>query len=60
MQHQLINFGPIVDQNVEDMMNTERLEKDINRRERALHAFLQGRKLTQQEIHLAIGPNPVY
>ena len=60
MQHQLINFGPIVDQNVEDMIKTERLEKDINRRERALQAFLEGRKLTQREIDMAIDPNAVF
>jgi predicted transcriptional regulator len=35
-------------------------EKDITKREKALKAFLEGRKLTQDEIDFATDPNAVF
>ena len=35
-------------------------EKDLLRRENALKAFLEGRKLTEREINFATDPNAVF
>ena len=35
-------------------------EKDLVRRENALKAFLEGRKLTEREINFATDPNAVF
>ena len=35
-------------------------EKDLTRRENALKAFLEGRKLTQREVDFATDPNAVF
>ena len=35
-------------------------EKEIKRREIALKAFLEGRKLTQREVNFATDPNAVF
>jgi hypothetical protein len=35
-------------------------EKDLTKRENALKAFLEGRKLTQREVDFATDPNAVF
>jgi hypothetical protein len=35
-------------------------EKELTRRENALKAFLEGRKLTQREVNFATDPNSVF
>ena len=35
-------------------------EKDLTKRENALKAFLEGRKLTQREIDFETDPNAVF
>ena len=35
-------------------------EKDLTKRENALNAFLEGRKITQREVDFATDPNAVF
>jgi predicted transcriptional regulator len=57
---ELLNFENQFDKYKEYFDSVKKAEKDINRREKALQANLQARKLTQREINFATDPNAVF
>ena len=50
----LINLNPIVKEMNRYLDETKMKEKDIKRREKALQAYIEGRKLTEEEIDRAV------
>jgi predicted transcriptional regulator len=57
---ELLNFESQFDKYREYFDSVKKAEKDINRREKALQAYLEGRKLTQRDINFATDPNAVF
>jgi predicted transcriptional regulator len=57
---ELLNFENQFDKYKEYFDSVKKAEKDIHRRERALQAYLEGRKLKQREIDFATDPNAVF
>lgn len=57
---QLIVSEPFVKDFYQYVEQIKSMEQDISRRERALKAYLEGRKLTQQEIDYSTDPNAVF
>ena len=58
---QLLQFEPEVIELKEYIDIVKRATKDIDRREKSLQAFLEGRKLIQEEIDRTTDPNlPVF
>jgi predicted transcriptional regulator len=57
---ELLNFENQFDKYKEYFDSVQKAEKDIHRREKALQAYLKGRKLTQREIDFATDPNAVF
>lgn len=57
---ELLNFENQFEEYKEYFDSVKKAEKDINRREKALQAYLEGRKLTQREINFTTDPNAVF
>jgi hypothetical protein len=57
---ELLNIEPQVNGLREYIDSVKKAENDINRKEKALQAYLDGRKLTQDEIDLETDPNAVF
>jgi hypothetical protein len=55
---QLLQFEPEVIELKEYIDIVKRATKDIDRREKSLQAFLEGRKLIQEEIDRTTDPKP--
>ena len=54
---ELLNIEPEVNGLREYIDSVKKAEKEINRREKALQVYLEGRKLTQDEIDFATDPD---
>jgi hypothetical protein len=57
---ELLNFENQFNEYKEYFDSVKKAEKEINRREKALQAYLEGRKLTQREINFATNPNALF
>ncbi|MGH9964810.1 MAG: hypothetical protein ACRD5E_08290 [Nitrososphaeraceae archaeon] len=60
IRFQLIDSEPFVKDFYQHGEQIKTMEQDISRRERALKAYLEGRKLTQEEIDFSTDPNAVF
>lgn len=57
---ELLRKEPQVNGMREYIESVKKTEKEVNRRERALQAYLEGRKLTQHEIDMATDPEAIF
>jgi predicted transcriptional regulator len=57
---ELLNFENQFNEYEQYFDSVNKAEKEINRRENALKAYLEGRKLTQQEIDFETDPNAIF
>jgi hypothetical protein len=57
---ELLNFEPHVNDLKTYIDSVREAQKDITRREKALQAFLEGRRITEQELDLATMPEKVF
>lgn len=60
IRFQLIDSEPFVRDFYQYGEQIKTMEQDISRRERALKAYLEGKKLTQEEIDFSTDPNAVF
>jgi hypothetical protein len=57
---ELLDLEPQVNEMKEYFDSINKAEREINRREKALQAYLEGRKLTQQEIDFETNPEALF
>jgi predicted transcriptional regulator len=57
---ELLNFENRFNEYKEYFDSVQKAEKEIKRREKALQAYLEGKKLTQRQIDFATDPNAVF
>lgn len=57
---ELLNFENRFNEHKEYFDSVRKREKEINRREKALQAYLEDKKLTQRQIDFATDPNAVF
>jgi predicted transcriptional regulator len=57
---ELLNFENQFNEYEQYFDSVSKAEKEINRKEKALQAYLEGRKLTQQEIDFETAPSKIF